>query len=77
MISLFDGVCREMEGGGTRVEVSLEPGVVDACLAGWIVGMMFCAEDSVRAAAVRGLRRIPLVALVYPVLLEALDAWES
>lgn len=30
-----------MEGGGTREEVSLEPGVVDACLAGWIVGMMF------------------------------------
>lgn len=40
-ISLFDGVCGVMEGGGTREEVSLEPGVVDVCLAGWIVGMMF------------------------------------
>lgn len=41
MVSLFDGVCRVMEGGGTREEVSLEPGVVDVCLAGWIAGMMF------------------------------------
>ena len=29
------------------------------------------------AVAVRGLGRILFVALVYPVLLEALDAWES
>lgn len=40
-ISLFDGVRGVVEGGGTREEVSLEPGAVDVCLAGWIVGMMF------------------------------------